>query len=63
MVQYAVDEHEYYDGDQWAMKTAGHELKGLLAIIACHIDNLGQPLVAVINYLGFRLVRLKGNKR
>lgn len=38
--KFAVDSHNLYGGVEWAAKSAGHELKGILAIIACHIDNL-----------------------
>lgn len=48
-----------YSGDEYAMKAAGHEMRSLIAFY-----NYGQPiglrvpLMALVNYLGFRLVAL-----
>ncbi|KAL6047498.1 Histidine kinase A [Balamuthia mandrillaris] len=58
--KFAVDEHGIYAGDEWAMKAAGHELKGLSLYISllekAKIQGLSFPLMALINYRGFRLI-------
>ncbi|KAL6078670.1 Histidine kinase A, variant 2 [Balamuthia mandrillaris] len=58
--KFAVDEHGIYAGDEWAMKAAGHELKGLSLYISLlekdKIQGLSFPLMALINYRGFRLI-------
>lgn len=41
-----------YGGDEFAMKAAGHELKSLTELIACHIPKLHFPLMATIDFLG-----------
>ena len=35
---------------------AGHELKGLTSCFLCGVDGLNFPLIALIDYRGFRLV-------
>eukprot|EP00727_Mastigamoeba_balamuthi_P010015 m51a1_g5636 hypothetical protein (858) ;mRNA; r:832057-834976 len=54
--KFAVDVHGLYGGDEYAMKAAGHELLGVNAYFNCSIPGLYLPLVAVIDYCGFRLV-------
>eukprot|EP01114_Cavostelium_apophysatum_P016039 TRINITY_DN4498_c0_g1_i2.p1 TRINITY_DN4498_c0_g1~~TRINITY_DN4498_c0_g1_i2.p1 ORF type:complete len:936 (+),score=227.54 TRINITY_DN4498_c0_g1_i2:85-2892(+) len=45
-----------YGGDEFAMKSAGHELKSLNELISCHIPKLHFPLMCLINYLGWRVM-------
>ena len=45
-----------YGGDEWAMKAAGHELKSLNKLIALYIPKVHFPLMALINYLGWRVI-------
>ena len=46
----------YGGNDDLAMKAAGHEFKSLLAIYNSHVPGLHFPLVALIDYLGFRII-------
>jgi hypothetical protein len=55
-LKFPKDSAGLYGGDEWSQKSAGHELKGLSAIIGCRIDHLHVPLMCVVNYLGFQLV-------
>jgi tetratricopeptide (TPR) repeat protein len=44
-----------YKGDSNAAKAAGHELKGVMSYYNCYLPNFHQPLMAIIDYRGFRL--------
>jgi hypothetical protein len=37
-------------------KAAGHELKSLNSLISCNIRSLHFPLMALANYLGYRVI-------
>eukprot|EP01132_Coremiostelium_polycephalum_P010968 gene10968-13435_t len=54
--KFAVDIYGIYGGDAFAMKAAGHELKGLMAYFNCQIEGLFLPLMALIDYMGYRLI-------
>jgi hypothetical protein len=55
--KFAVDESGLYGGnDELIMKTAAHDLVGLMALIECNISGLHFPLLALIDYLGYRLI-------
>eukprot|EP01090_Pellita_catalonica_P018797 TRINITY_DN6182_c0_g1_i1.p1 TRINITY_DN6182_c0_g1~~TRINITY_DN6182_c0_g1_i1.p1 ORF type:complete len:798 (+),score=103.87 TRINITY_DN6182_c0_g1_i1:52-2394(+) len=55
--KFAIDHNNLFPNDQCAMKVAGHELKGLTAVVSCGmILGLSFPLLALIDYRGFRLV-------
>lgn len=55
--KFAVDNNRIYGGDHHqAMKAAGHELKGLCAYMNCQLPGLLVPLMALIDYRGFRLI-------
>lgn len=54
--KYAVDTSKIYDGIKNAMKVAGHELKGLTAYISTGVSGLNYPLMALIDYWGYRLI-------
>lgn len=57
MYKFALDTRGLYGGDENAMKAAGHELKGLQAMYQGGIAlNLNFPLMAVIDYRGYRVV-------
>ena len=53
-----VDERKLYHGDHWAMKAASAELKGVMSYGNCKIPNLVTPLMALIDYRGFRLIAI-----
>jgi len=42
----------------YASKVAGHDLKGLSAYFNCGVHNLRFPMMALIDYLGFRLIAM-----
>eukprot|EP01091_Cochliopodium_minus_P008088 TRINITY_DN1798_c0_g1_i1.p1 TRINITY_DN1798_c0_g1~~TRINITY_DN1798_c0_g1_i1.p1 ORF type:complete len:1165 (-),score=271.99 TRINITY_DN1798_c0_g1_i1:41-3277(-) len=55
--KFALDtEKGMYKGDQNAMKSAGHELKSLISITNCRIEGIHLPLMALIDYRGYRLI-------
>jgi hypothetical protein len=37
-------------------KAAGHELKSLNSLISCNVRSLHFPLMALANYLGYRVI-------
>eukprot|EP01125_Pyxidicula_operculata_P011795 TRINITY_DN385_c1_g1_i1.p1 TRINITY_DN385_c1_g1~~TRINITY_DN385_c1_g1_i1.p1 ORF type:complete len:1249 (+),score=314.60 TRINITY_DN385_c1_g1_i1:1159-4905(+) len=58
LFKFALDLAGIYGGDQNAMKAAGHELKGLMCFYNCQIPELNVPLMALIDYRGFRVVAM-----
>jgi len=58
LFKFALDEHNMYNGDENAMKAAGHELRGLMCYYNCHIPELHLPLMCLVDYRGFRLVAM-----
>ncbi|KAL6049131.1 Histidine kinase A, variant 2 [Balamuthia mandrillaris] len=55
--KFAIDHNNIYPSDRFAMKVAGHELKGLTAMVSCGMMlGLHFPLLALIDYRGFRLI-------
>ena len=40
------------------MKAAAHELKGLIGYYSCNIPGLNFPLMALIDYKGFRVIAM-----
>ncbi|KAH3755977.1 Histidine kinase A [Pelomyxa schiedti] len=54
--KFATDLHGLYGGDEFAMKAAGHELLSITEILNCNIPKLCVPLVALIDFCGFRLI-------
>lgn len=45
-----------HKGDENARKIGGHELKGLMSYYNCQIPGLHFPLMALIDFKGFRLI-------
>ena len=58
LFKFALDTKGLYGGDQNAMKSAGHDLKGSLMYYNCHIPKLNVPLMCLIDYRGFRVVAM-----
>ncbi|ELR11467.1 uncharacterized protein ACA1_122080 [Acanthamoeba castellanii str. Neff] len=56
--KFALDIFGIYGGDEYAMKAASHDLKGLIHYYSCQIPGLHVPLMALIDYLGFRLIAI-----
>ncbi|PRP79299.1 ABC transporter B family member 11-like [Planoprotostelium fungivorum] len=55
LFKFCVDFHGLYNGDHNAMKAASHELKGLQQYYYSGIPELRVPLMAYIDYRGWRL--------
>jgi Clustered mitochondria len=54
----AVDASGLYGNDEAASKVAGHDLKGLISYFNLGIPDLHFPLMALVDYLGFRLIAM-----
>jgi len=55
--KYAIDTKGLYGDDMFAMKVAGHELKGLTAYMSCGmLIGLSFGLMCLIDYRGYRLI-------
>eukprot|EP01119_Soliformovum_irregulare_P025748 TRINITY_DN9620_c0_g1_i3.p1 TRINITY_DN9620_c0_g1~~TRINITY_DN9620_c0_g1_i3.p1 ORF type:complete len:666 (+),score=209.19 TRINITY_DN9620_c0_g1_i3:3-2000(+) len=54
--KFPVDEKNLYGGDEFSMKTAGHEFLSLMQLMDCRVRGLHFPMVVLIDYLGYRLV-------
>jgi len=59
LFKFALDTEGIYGGnDAAAAKVAGHELKGVQAYFNCSIQGLCLPLIALVDYRGFRLLAI-----
>mmetsp|Transcript_7050 Transcript_7050/g.17843 ORF Transcript_7050/g.17843 Transcript_7050/m.17843 type:complete len:699 (+) Transcript_7050:175-2271(+) len=58
LFKFAVDHNHIYGSDYAAAKAAGNELKGLISYFSCGIDDLHVPLMALVDYMGFRLIAI-----
>ncbi|KAL6050938.1 Clu domain-containing protein [Balamuthia mandrillaris] len=58
LFKFATDTHNLYGGDEWAMKAAGHELKGVINFYKFHHWGLSTPMMSVIDHRGFRLLAM-----
>ena len=58
LFKFAVASNEIFSSDYAAMKMAGNELKGLLCYFNCSISQLNFPLMALVDYMGLRLVAM-----
>ena len=59
LFKFATDTQGIFDNDDYAAsKVAGHDLKGLMAYLSCGIPELRVPLMAVVDFLGFRLTAM-----
>ncbi len=56
--QFAIDIYGLYGGDENAMKAASHDLKGLQQFFHSGVEGIHLPLMALINFRGFRLMAL-----
>jgi len=58
LFKFALDVKGLYKGDANAAKAAGHELKGVMSFHNCFLKNFHLPLMAIIDYRGFRVVAM-----
>lgn len=58
LFKFAVDYNELFGNDYSAAKAAGNELRGLISYFNCGIKELNVPLMALVDYRGFRLIAL-----
>eukprot|EP01102_Stenamoeba_stenopodia_P007672 TRINITY_DN2166_c0_g4_i2.p1 TRINITY_DN2166_c0_g4~~TRINITY_DN2166_c0_g4_i2.p1 ORF type:complete len:974 (+),score=252.47 TRINITY_DN2166_c0_g4_i2:436-3357(+) len=58
MFKFAVDVTGMLGSDYVAAKVAGNELKGLISYFNCGVPDLHVPLMALVDYLGFRLIAM-----
>ncbi|KNC53060.1 uncharacterized protein AMSG_09355 [Thecamonas trahens ATCC 50062] len=56
LLKFARDTTGLYGGDAFAGKAAAHELLGAEAVTSAYVPGLGAPLLALVDYSGFRLV-------
>ncbi len=58
LFKFALDSSNVLGSDYAATKVAGHELKGLLAVLNAKITGLSVPLMTLVDYMGFRLIAM-----
>jgi tetratricopeptide (TPR) repeat protein len=58
LFKFALDRRNFYGSDSAASKVAGHELQGLISMFSCDEPGLCMPLMALVDYKGFRLIAL-----
>eukprot|EP00007_Cunea_sp_BSH-02190019_P003726 CAMPEP_0174236740 /NCGR_PEP_ID=MMETSP0417-20130205/5774_1 /TAXON_ID=242541 /ORGANISM="Mayorella sp, Strain BSH-02190019" /LENGTH=1527 /DNA_ID=CAMNT_0015315423 /DNA_START=44 /DNA_END=4627 /DNA_ORIENTATION=- len=59
LFKFAVDSHGLFGGNHHAAwKVAGHELKGNIAYYGLHMKELNNPMMALVDYRGFRLIAM-----
>lgn len=56
--KFALDNKGIYGGDEYAIKSGGHEFLGFLELINCRVQGLHFPFIVIIDYRGFRLIAL-----
>ena len=56
LFKFAVDSQGLYGGDEHAAKVAGHDLKGLVHLYNCWERGVHVPMMAIVDYRGFRVV-------
>ena len=54
--RFVADFDNLYGGDEFAQKSAAHELKGLRAYQSCNLPGLRTPMFSLIDYCGFRVI-------
>lgn len=53
-----MDHSCIFGSDYAAAKVAGHELRGLIGYLNLELTELGLPLMALVDFLGFRLIAM-----
>ena len=54
----ATNKYGIYSSDEGASKVAGHLLKSIEALSSCKVKGLHFPLIALVDYRGYRLVAM-----
>jgi len=54
--RFAVDMTGVYNGDEFAMKASSHDIHGLMNYMASGVKEFHYPLMALIDYHGYRLI-------
>ena len=58
LFKFAVDSSSFLKDDEYAMKIANHELKSLDNLLNLNTSSLHYPLLAIIDYRGYRLIAM-----
>lgn len=58
LFKFAVDSYGILGSDYAAAKVAGNELKGLICYFNSQITELRVPLMALVDYMGFRIIAM-----
>lgn len=58
LFKFAVDKNNLYNGDHYAAKAAGHDLKSLIQVYKSRIPGLYVPMMCLVDYLGYRLIAM-----
>eukprot|EP01132_Coremiostelium_polycephalum_P009238 gene9238-11318_t len=58
LFKFAIDKDDFYGSDYASMCVGGHELKGLINVFNCNVSNISLPLMALVDYRGFRVIAM-----
>ncbi|GAM24318.1 hypothetical protein SAMD00019534_074930 [Acytostelium subglobosum LB1] len=58
LFKFAIDKENFYGSDYAASCVAGHELKGLINVFNSNSRDLSLPLMALVDYRGFRVIAM-----
>eukprot|EP01133_Synstelium_polycarpum_P015910 gene15910-18908_t len=58
LFKFAIDKESFYGSDYAASCVAGHELKGLINVFNTGIRDVSLPLMALVDYRGFRVIAM-----
>eukprot|EP01103_Thecamoeba_quadrilineata_P012142 TRINITY_DN3060_c0_g1_i2.p1 TRINITY_DN3060_c0_g1~~TRINITY_DN3060_c0_g1_i2.p1 ORF type:complete len:601 (+),score=88.67 TRINITY_DN3060_c0_g1_i2:86-1888(+) len=58
MFKFSFDFKGLYGSDYASAKVAGHDLKGLISYLNCWVKGMSLPLMALVDYRGFRLTAM-----
>ena len=59
--KFPVDKRGLYNGDEYSIKTAGHEYLSLMELMDCRVKGLHYPLTVLVDYLYVFLCFFIGN--
>lgn len=58
LFKFSVDKNNLYNGDQYAAKAAGHDLKSLIQVYKSRTKGMHTPMMCLVDYLGYRLIAM-----